>query len=492
VADPGARPGRPERTEYLAPTSWTPDGRHLIVHRGLPDRTNQIGLLAVHDGSYRAIKSLEWRYPGRVRLSPDGRYVAYAVPAGENGSPDDVFVLAVDGSRETVVVRGPANDTSPLWSPDGSHLLFVSDRTGSSSLWSVPMRDGRPAGEATLVKPDIGRASPLGVTRQGTLYYQLAGADRQNIHTAVLDGAYKAKPPSLATESFVNSNRGPAWSRDGRHLAYYSFRSPPVLVIRTVATGEERTLPLPAGLNAPFHSGPKWFPDCRSMLVLSRDSQGAGFGFYRLVLDTGKTELLWRINVGPSSFDLSPDGQAIFYAQQNNPPGVLNSGRLVRVDVEQRREVELKTNEWFISLAVSPDGSELAYLKSLPRNTSTGPRESGSAIEVISTAGGESREVYYDAVWGDGARYNTLTWSADGRFLLFVRANGSRDRPHVLYRVPAAGGAVEHVGLAMSARIKSPSVHPDGRSIVFGTADVDNGEIWALENFLPGRHASSR
>ena len=60
------------------------------------------------------------------------------------------------------------------------------------------------------------------------------------------------------TERLVNVNVGPTWSRDGEHLAYYSFRnwfdsnatrltaaSIRLLVIRSRKTGEERTVPLP-------------------------------------------------------------------------------------------------------------------------------------------------------------------------------------------------------------------------------------------------------
>jgi hypothetical protein len=63
--------------------------------------------------------------------------------------------------------------------------------------------------------------------------------------------------------------------------------------IRSRKTGEERTVPsarvaFPVGAAS---SGPKWLPDNRSVLIESRDAQGAGFGFYRLAIDTGNTRL---------------------------------------------------------------------------------------------------------------------------------------------------------------------------------------------------------
>lgn len=109
---------------YLS--DWMPDGRQLLVLREHPGQTWQIGIVTIQDGSFRGIKSLEWRKPNVLSPSPDGRFIAYDVPEGEAGSPLDIFVLAADGSQEAVL-RNPAHDSFPLWSPDGSRLVFLSE-----------------------------------------------------------------------------------------------------------------------------------------------------------------------------------------------------------------------------------------------------------------------------------------------------------------------------------------------------------------------------
>ena len=137
----GAEPVRPKtifRAEVTAGaymSAWMPDGKQLLVLRQHPGRTWQIGSVTIEDGSFQGIKSLEWRRPNVLSPSPDGRFIAYDVPEGESGSPLDIFVLATDGSQEAVL-RNPANDSFPLWSPDGSRLVFLSDRTGSNALWT--------------------------------------------------------------------------------------------------------------------------------------------------------------------------------------------------------------------------------------------------------------------------------------------------------------------------------------------------------------------
>lgn len=446
--------------DYLVPQDWSPDGKQLLVMRGLPDRTGQLALLSVQDGSILPLKSFGWQR-FNASFSPDGKLIAYDSPrAGTSGS--DIFVLAADGSRETPVVQ---NGNDPVWSPDGSRLFFQSGRTGRNALWSIAFVNGKP-GKEQLVKADLGSCSlcPGGrrtfiwMTRSGTLYYRIPGEGGPNIYTAELGAGMKvSKSPVLVIDTFVNSNNEPFLSPDAEYLAYRSGSRG--LVIRTLATGEERVVTS----HIPLRSGP-WFPDGRSVLITSNVPQGPDSNFYRIDVATGKAELAFRSPV--NAFSLSPDGKTVFYSEPF---------RLVRYDLETRHETELRKVDTvidsFYSVAVSPDGKQLAYVY-----WNGGPTHS---IEIVPAAGGPFREVFR----GSPDRYGNLAWTPDGKYLLFTSSLGD-DPKHALWRVPASGGQAEQTGLSMPG-LNSVQVHPDGKRIFFVSNDTGPTEVWALENFLP-------
>lgn len=276
----------------IRPMAWSPNGDFVVcVIRGW-DNMRSIAIVSVKDGSVRVLKTLGQHTPWPLSLSPDGRYVVYDYWQAEGTTKHDVFLLATDGSSEIRLISHTADDERPFWTPDGQRVVFLSDRSGRRSLWAVRVKDGHAEGDPELVRPDVGQMVTLGFSRAGGLYYRLP-IRVSDIHVADIDltGDGSISSPTPLTDRFVGTNGGPAWSPDGKQIAYLSLRGAggygsPHAVVKSLETGEERAFALPFPT---FASGlrPTWTSDGRHLLIEGGEWVGSRVS-YRLNIATGK------------------------------------------------------------------------------------------------------------------------------------------------------------------------------------------------------------
>jgi WD40 repeat protein len=107
------------------PFGWSRDGKEIFAILERQDRTSVIVAVSTSNGSLRILKSLQWRAPEKLSLSPDGSYIVYDTPVSGNSTNRDIFLLATNGSGEIPVVQDPSRDTSPVWTPAG-HAMALS------------------------------------------------------------------------------------------------------------------------------------------------------------------------------------------------------------------------------------------------------------------------------------------------------------------------------------------------------------------------------
>lgn len=274
---------RNEEAGFVQPTSWTPDGKRILTLFFRKDNISQIALVDASTGEVRVLKSLNWVYPKRMEISPDGNWIAYDSFGGDKPGPRDIYVLAMDGSRESKVVDAPGEDLFPSWSPDGRQILFASDRGGTMDAWALRIEDGRAAGEPKLLKRDIKQFLPMGVTTAGDLFFgQRTGSTDIAISNS-LDELHE-----LPTRT-PGRNSAPAWSRNGKQLAYLSRRGAEnfglqarTIVVHDMETGAERDVPAKLA----HVESLRWSPDGEWLLASGSDGKGRS-GLFRVRLSDG-------------------------------------------------------------------------------------------------------------------------------------------------------------------------------------------------------------
>jgi Tol biopolymer transport system component len=349
-------------------------------------------------------------------LSADGKLLAYASDRANNGNLD-IWIQQTAGGNPVRLTGNDADDLEPNFSPDGSHIVFRSERDGGG-VYVVPARGGP---ERRLA--DSGRSPRYSPDGKWVAYWvgdQSYYGQRQVFVVPATGGQPRGVQPE-----FFSASR-PVWSPDGRRLLFRGARD-----AKAAGSGSFDWWVSPLEPGPPVQTGGFEFLRQNKLAAMERSQLIGGFGvepsewtrdsivFSASSGSAGLSGSLWRANID-SGYRIQGPLQRLTSGTENELQPSAAGSYIAFASVTQ--------NENIWSLSVDPNSGQVS---GQPQRITT-----GTAADVLPASSADGRKVAFASnrngnlhIWMKDLEtgsevpltstpYNDLPW--------LLNANGSR------------------------------------------------------------------
>jgi Tol biopolymer transport system component len=301
--------GKRDPLDVQAP-AWSPDGR-TIVFVSWRDGNGEVYAMNADSSSPRNLT----QHPAkdvRPAWSPDGRRIAFV---SSRDGRSQIYVMNADGSGKRNVSRNRANDDYPTWSPNGRRIAFLrATRSNGIRFWGhelyVVNADG--SGLRRLTRNPKGYFlyqtvwSPDGRTIYAGPY--VADADGSGAQVSLQVGAIAVWSPDGTRIAFA---RKPDWCSDRGGTRPCAGSHSDIYVMNADGSGTRKLTH-----NARQNAEPAWSPDGRRIAFVSRRDGNAEI--YVMNADGSGKRNLTRNPAKDVRPSWSPDGQKIAFVSDRD------------------------------------------------------------------------------------------------------------------------------------------------------------------------------
>jgi len=360
---------------------WTPDGRDLLMTSLQDAFRTYMQIYRVHADGTGLPERLPIPSASAGSMSPDGTHLAYSpitqwqsdsFKRYRGGQTQPVWIVDLKTLDLTKVPRENSNDTNPVWVGDA--VYFLSDRNGPVTLFRYDTNTKQVKqlveNHGLDLKSISGRGDSLVYEQFGVIHlYDIAKGTEHTV-TITLDGDLPALEPHLVkiggeeiqnaqisptgvravfeahgdiftvpaekgdvrnlTNTSGAAEREPAWSPDGKRVAYFSDASGEYQLYLRDQDGLAAPKVIDLGPDATYYYSPAWSPDSKRIVFSDKR-----LNVWYVNVDGGKpvkvdTDL--REGFGPAGYSasFSPDSKWILYAR--SLPSLENAAFLYSIE----------------------------------------------------------------------------------------------------------------------------------------------------------------
>jgi|GEM_PF-1579320 len=484
---------------YVQPLEWAPDGKSIILLSNENYENYGLWQYFFEEDTLSLLKSFsEYFHPEKVAFSPDGKYIAYDHYSQEPENRLNIYSIDLESKEQYELVIHPSENFACGWTPDGSQLIFISNRTGINAIWTIPVEEGKAAGIPEILKTDVSFSiTPIRFTKSGSFYYGVNSGSR-DVYIASFNPEETEPfgPPEKISQQHEGLNRIAAWSSDGRFIAYTATRNMRAVtrsnsvIIHDVETGQNRNIILDLRMVFDYIA---WSPDNKSIAVSAiyiKDNQQFQGLF---ILNTATGEITEMIEEGLiQEFFFKPawseDGKYLYYISRDQTD--LQYFLTERNMQTGRQKVLLELSEDIVGTENNWPTFELVY--SSNENMLTFSRisspEKKSDLFMIDLKDSDPRPLKILTV--DYPEVIRRALSFDGEEVVYIKSRLDEKNIHRDFELCSINIVSEEARkiIDIPTEFHLFSLHPDGKTAVFNMGLLNNPcEIWVIDNLLPAR-----
>lgn len=383
-------------------------------------------------------------------ISPDGQFFVYAQGPIDDAGESDIYLCRVGSDRSVnLTPNSPGADTQPAISPDGLQIAFRSERSGGG-IFRV-----RISGESVQRVTDGGYNPAWSPDGKFIAYSTISTAASPGQRGGPLGEVWIVDVASGAPTRIAQADAvQPHWSPHGHRIAYWASTGTSRAINTVPRSGGEATALAGGAATKPgeFVWNPVWSPDGR-FLYFSSNRSGS-MSVWRIPIDEttgnalGPPEPITLPTTFAGHLSFSARGDRLVFASLPTRASIHRiafdpAGGRVQGDPI----VITKDSHQWVWPEPSPDGNFLAF-------HSAGPRPEDI---YVSAADGSDRRQLTDDPWAD----RVARWSPDGRQIAFYSARGGHWN---IWIVNADGSGLRQVTDFRDARLPLfPAWSPNGR-----------------------------